>query len=302
MNVTVHLLRLIWQIVKVFFWEIWAFLHRSVTSVTWLQARLRWKPNSGTLLVLSIKALCSSSLCSTSHHCYSSWFLWAAQSRGCKDHSSLPQGLNPKPGWWVTTGVDNAPLPLWDPPWNSRKSRKTAPGPEHEAVWHGDVPNPKGFLGSTWRRRLFWELWGAQNLAALSPGEKDNCLFPGMAVLGLCWTGVWEWHLLQRSIMCALECWLRTLLISHTCFRIYCSMASFTWAHEWLHKNEIKLSFWADAFPVVISKWSVRRYQDQERETELRQEKEGEKQQVVHSAYSPSLFWRGTAVNKLALK
>lgn len=69
---------------------------------------------------------------------------------------------------------------------------------------------------------------------------------------------------------------------------LYCLMASFTWAHDWLHENEIKLNFWTDPFPVVISTWSVRRCLDWGRETEMRQEKEGEKQQVVHSAYSLS--------------
>lgn len=190
---TVHLLRLILQIVKFFFSEKWVVVYISVTSVTWLQARFLWKLNTGSVLYVSMEVLCFFSLCPTSHHCYSFWLLWVAQSRDSKDHHQLPmdasRGLTPKvrllsdhrTGQNVPALSPDWESPSWDLLWNSRMSRKMAPGREHKAIWHRDVPNPKGFLGNTWRR-LCWELWGAQYLPALSPGDKDSCLFPEMAV------------------------------------------------------------------------------------------------------------------------
>lgn len=168
---TVHLLTLILQAVKVFFWEIWAFLYRSVTSGTWLQADFMWKPNAGSL---SMKELCL--------HIPSLLQLLVFMT--AVTHAEVK--LKGQAGRWAQhwTMCPFALCPLWDPPWNSRKSRKTPLGQSTKQFGTGMCQIP-GVLGSIWRR-LCWELWGAQYLAALSPGDKDSCLFPEM--LALCWT------------------------------------------------------------------------------------------------------------------
>lgn len=151
------------------------------------------------------------SFASISHHWSSFWFLW----------QQLPmQRLNSK----VRLGGEHSIGPCVPLPWPSpslgpaleqQKEQENTSGPEHKAVWDRDVPNPWSF-----RQHLEETLLGA--VGSSVPGCTEPRWQGQLSVpwdVGFVLNKVWEWHLVQGSIVCALRCWLRTLLIFHMCFR-----------------------------------------------------------------------------------
>lgn len=132
-------------------------------------------------------------------------------------------------------------------------------------------------------------------LAAQSPGDKDNCLFPEMAVWVIGFVlnkGVGMSPSAGIHHVCPEVLGENTAHFSHV-FQNYIS-----W---WLPllglmtdcmKTKSNSIFWTDPFPVVISTWFVGRYLDRGRETEPRQEEE-EKSNRLYTQTIPPPFFEG---------
>lgn len=144
--------------------------------------------------------LCFSSLCPITARAPGFYGLLSPMAARITISYPWMQGLNPEvrlPSDRRTGQCVPALSPAWPSP--SLGPALEQQKEQENGSWARDGPNPKGIFRQHLQETLLGAV-GAQYLSALSPGDKDKCLFPDVG-LALCWAGLWECLLLQGYTM-----------------------------------------------------------------------------------------------------